>query len=344
MASDTKGYHSYRGRGSAAKIAVCALLAMVLLGAVAYLVIQNYVVYDAEGNARLELPQFYKKEADEEPPKPMDVEIDIKEPEVRRPVLTELHASELVQGSLSWNSDYVLTLAPETMVLDVKDKVGNLTYPSSVKGTVSAAGETARNNLQTLLDSGKYAVARIACFCDARFAADDATVALCRESGSRWYDGIGYAWIDPGAEKTQEYLQALVNECVELGFDEILLDYFSYPTGGDWNNLPAIAAVDKVQVLTDLAQALRKALPETVALSAVVRSEISRDFGLTEELLLTEFDRIYTVYGIDPTPLQAAAENTDAKFVAEIVPMLYRVPENGSYVKLWYVAPSATEE
>ena len=343
MASNTRGYNSYRGRGNALKIAICVLLVMVLLGAVAYLVVQNYVVYDGNGNAHLELPHFYKKTESKTPAESMDVEIDIVEPEVKRPALTELHASELVNGCLSWNSDYVLTLAPEAMVLDVKDKVGNLTYPSQVKGTVSAAGETALQNLQTLLGSDKYTVGRIACFCDGRFAADDAAVALCRENGNRWYDGNGYAWLDPASKEAQEYLTDLVGECAELGFDEILLDYYSYPTNGDWNNLPTIVGADKVQVLTDFVRALRKDLPETVALSAVVRSEVNKDFGLTEELLLTEFDRVYAAYGIDPAPLQEAAKALDAKYVAEVVPMVYRAPETGSYLKLWYVAP-ATEE
>ena len=343
MASNTRGYNSYRGRGNAVKIIICVLLVMVLLGAVAYLVVQNYMVYDADGSAHLELPQFYKKIDTKKTEESMDVEIDVLEPEIKRPTLTAIHASELVNGCLSWNSDYVLTLAPEVMVLDVKDKVGNLTYASDVKGASYAGDGKTRANLETLLGSGKYAVGRIACFCDARLAADDAAVALCRENGNRWYDGSGYAWINPAAEKTEEYILALVNECAELGFDEILLDYFSYPTSGDWNNLPTIAAADKVQVLTDFVQALRKTLPENVALSAVVRSEISKDFGLTEELLLTEFDRVYVAYGIDPAPLQTAAEALDAKYVAEVVPMVYRVPETGSYLKLWYVAP-ATEE
>ena len=58
MASNTRGYNSYRGRGNAVKIIICVLLVMVLLGAVAYLVVQNYMVYDADGSAHLELQQF----------------------------------------------------------------------------------------------------------------------------------------------------------------------------------------------------------------------------------------------------------------------------------------------
>ena len=47
----TKGYNSYHGRMSGGKIVLIVVLALVLVGAVAYLVLQNYVVYDEAGNA-----------------------------------------------------------------------------------------------------------------------------------------------------------------------------------------------------------------------------------------------------------------------------------------------------
>lgn len=342
-ATKAKGYHSYHGRSSVGKIALCVVLAAIIVAAVVYLVVQNYVVYDDEGNAHMELPHYYQKEEKEETIAPEDVNLEILEPEIKRPALGELHAAELPVGCLKWKPEYTAAKATEeAVVVDVKQKNGALTYTSTVSGAPYVEAEPSLTNLKTLLDSGKYSVGRIACFCDSLYDANNKDVALYRESGLRWYDGTGYAWLDPASPAVQEYLAALVQECVDLGFDEILLDYFSYPTNGDWVNLPAIADDDKTQVLADFAEVLRKSLPETVALSTVVRSEVSADFGLSEQWLLETFDRVYVLYGLDPAPLQTAAENLDAKYVAQVVPMAYRVPAQGGYVKLWYVAPKTT--
>ena len=52
----TRGYNSYRGRTSAGRIVLIVVLVLVLLGAVGYLVVQNYLVYDEAGQVHLELP------------------------------------------------------------------------------------------------------------------------------------------------------------------------------------------------------------------------------------------------------------------------------------------------
>lgn len=52
----TKGYSSYHGRVSPGKIALIVVLVLILLGAIAYLVVQNYLVYDESGQVHLELP------------------------------------------------------------------------------------------------------------------------------------------------------------------------------------------------------------------------------------------------------------------------------------------------
>ena len=52
----TKGYNSYRGRVSAGRIVLIVVLVLVLLGAIGYLAVQNYLVYDEAGQVHLELP------------------------------------------------------------------------------------------------------------------------------------------------------------------------------------------------------------------------------------------------------------------------------------------------
>ena len=56
----TKGYNSYHGRMSGGKIVLIVVLALVLVGAVAYLALQNYVVYDEAGNATLSLRNKFR--------------------------------------------------------------------------------------------------------------------------------------------------------------------------------------------------------------------------------------------------------------------------------------------
>ena len=54
----TKGYHNYRGRGRKRRqqIALAVALVVVIIAAAAFLVIQNYIVYDDAGKAHIELP------------------------------------------------------------------------------------------------------------------------------------------------------------------------------------------------------------------------------------------------------------------------------------------------
>ena len=58
----TKGYNTYHGRNSAKKTVAIIALLLVIIGAVGYLVVQNYVVYDDSGQIQLVLPKREKKE------------------------------------------------------------------------------------------------------------------------------------------------------------------------------------------------------------------------------------------------------------------------------------------
>ena len=59
----TRGYSSYRGRRNGKKW-LAALLALVLLAACGFLAAQRYIVYEADGSFRFELPWKQQKPDD----------------------------------------------------------------------------------------------------------------------------------------------------------------------------------------------------------------------------------------------------------------------------------------
>ena len=352
----TKGYSSYRGRsGGGGRLAWILALVVVLLAAVAFLVGQRYLVYDESGKPHLELPigRHSGEETPVNPISPEDVNIDRQdpeepqqgeepadpeppeEPETPRRKLAELHASEVEYGSLWWTPEYVLSRIDEAMVIEVKRPGGGITYGTEVEipaGVTVEQGVT-RGNLITLLESDKYAVARMNCFCDPAYAKGRPETALTTAQDQLWYDGSGRAWLDPGNEETLAYFTALCRELADLGFDEILLDGFCYPTTGDLDALDLAGDLDKTATLAKFADALRKALPEDVALSVVLRGSMGQlgdESGLTAELL-SSFDRIYMDGDVDQAVLRKALPK-DFDTVGGLVTLTQKAPKAGGYV------------
>lgn len=320
----TKGYNSYRGgRVPLGKLALTVALVLILLGAAAYLVLQNYLVYDESGQVHLALPFFADNDEDDtdgDGALAGDGDFDRVEPEFPHVKVDALHAVRLPDDCLWWGADYIMnTLAPEDMVLAVKRTNGGITYATESQPPNGVVVETGRplECLKTLLSSDRYTVGHIVCFMDSAFARALPDSALVREDGTVWYDGSGQAWLDPTDPEVLRYLTALGRECGELGFDEVLLDSFSYPQSGDTDAI-ANDAADRVQVLTDVAKALRSALPEGVALSAVCdgKGDLSAsdmadlfdrlyvaqaDLDTVTPQLPADFDRTTRLVVIDPT-------------------------------------------
>ena len=117
----------------------------------------------------------------------------------------------------------------------------------------------------------------------------------------------------------------LAKECAQMGFDEILLDWFLYPISGDQSALELPA--DKTVVLKDFAQALEKQLPEGTVLSVVLRETPSADNGVTAELLASCFDRVYVMPDADASALPTGYDRA-----TRVVTMVGYAPESGSYL------------
>ena len=333
----TKGYHNYRGRGGRQKRLLAVVLVLVILAATAFLVIQNYIVYDDAGKAHIEWP-FRKDEPqpDDNATPPVsqdDVNIDYVD-NGYAPHLQELHAQMLPGNALRQAPETVLAdLTEDAFAVEVKRVNGSITYATGVDipQEVEVEQYDTMDNLTALLADDRYAIARMSVFCDSYFVRAYPDAAMCVESGSFWYDAASMAWLDPSNPQVLVYITTLCQEYAQLGFDEIALDYFSYPTAGRLDSIAGLEGVDKVQVLTDFVQSLRANLPDSVKVSIVLRSEPAADFGLSPEMLAQNFDRIYLEAGVDAAALrQQLPEKFDAD--TRLVPIVAVPAETGSYV------------
>ena len=318
----TKGYHQYRGRGSKAKILLVILLVLILLGAIAYLFGQKYIVYEADGSIRLDLPFLQQKDDSVDPDDIPEQDINIQygeegdtnagtdegkdTPVVTDPIVLPKPALQLLQAQeLSYScltSDPTAAIAGKSaVVVNIKRADGTLAYPSGVglAQGILQAGEMALTNLKTITDSSCYTVARISALCDISFAEAHRDAAITYSGGSLWMDDYERHWLNPASEATQQYLCDLAKECAALGFDEILLDQFRFPVEGNLSgtNVPA----DRIAALTQLAQKIREAVP-SIAVSILLPGGIGSDSsyavsGISFQMINENFDRVYVPEG-----------------------------------------------
>lgn len=127
-----------------------------------------------------------------------------------------------------------------TVVFDVKDRLGQLGYDSRVPLAI-ATGAAQRPGIQQpaklvefLHQLDMHAVARLVCFCDVRLASARPDLAPSRrDTQSVYSETEGPAWVEPSLPEVQAYLLQLVDEVAAMGVDEIQLDYVRYPAEGD---------------------------------------------------------------------------------------------------------------
>ena len=353
----TKGYHQYRGRGRGGKTLLVVFLLIVLLCAALFLVGQRYLVYDADGTVRLELP-FLNKHSDsvdgEEIPD-QDIHIqygddsdeedasDGKEDATpivpQKPELQVLQAQELPYSCL--NSDPAAQIAGKSaVVINIKRADGTLAYPSSISlaAGILHGSDAAMANLKAITGSECYTVARISALCDVAFAEAHHEAAISYADGSLWWDNYNRTWLNPASEVTQQYLCDLAAECAQLGFDEILLDQFRYPIEGDLTYTNAAQPADRVAVLTQLVQKIREAAP-SIAVSVILPGSIGSDTtfhnsGLSAQLFTEGFDRVYAPQSSYAYFWLTESLGADFDRTKRLVTTAY-APTDGSYLILY---------
>lgn len=262
-----RGYTSYRGKRPFWKVVAAVLLILVILLACGAMALQKYVVYDADGRPRLELPQKQQPETPDSsagtPPSQEDLNLTV---EKNDQTPETLWAVQLPEGDLAqwrWAEDITPALESadsNALVVTVKGADGQVCYDSPAAKALTGQSGVQQLSAVTERLKGKYTIARLSCFLDPLAAkAEVETMGLKNTGGYVFYDGNNLNWLDPAKPAAREYLVSLAKECADAGFQELLLTNVSYPTEGKLNKIDygeTMKNENLVQFLTELKAAL----------------------------------------------------------------------------------------
>lgn len=134
--------------------------------------------------------------------------------------------------------DLLNTTELNSLVIDVKEDSGYLTYKSNVPQVKEVASDrkTFIKDIDALLheadENNIYTIARIVTFKDPFYAGARTDIAMQTKTGGVWRDKKGVAWVDPYNKEVWEYNVAIAKEAAEKGFKEIQFDYVRFPENG----------------------------------------------------------------------------------------------------------------
>ena len=340
-------YSRYRGRTPKWKIGLAVVLVLVILCSGMMILMQKYLIYDDNGQTRLEMPwtgEEPEHEAIEVP------ELEIEEPVPAAVSRKALELQELPLTLAGWQTAQAAVteqgLDTAAVVLRQNGKVF-FNSETALHQTMAPAADT-MDALARLTGSCDHAVGLVSCFLDpiAAQAQLDA-MGLKNTGGYVFYDGSNRNWLDPAKPETLTYVGGLLRESAALGFDELVLRDFTFPTQGKLNKIAYTPGMTRTETLTAALKNFRAQLDaagfENVELSVELPSEVILSgedsvAGLKLADLAAAADAIYARTTPEQAPALAAAVEAagTARFVPEFPPVL---PAAEEQTEAFLVAP-----
>jgi len=319
-----RGYNNYRGRSGKQGLLAIPLVILLLLS-LGYLLIQNFLVYDAQGNVTVKWPFSWGQEDGEDDGSAAGLP-GTSGPEEELTLIIEkpdsvVETEEPLRAVERTAAEFLAGAGPaagsNAVVVELKGEKGAYAYTSTlaVEGAL-AEDAVSRDKLVNLLagDRDWTAVAALHTLHDTHYAfANMAGAGICQTSGYIWYDSTNTHWLQPAKEGARAYLSELARECVDMGFDEILLRELTYPTAGKLQRIDySDMAVTKEEALAAFLEGLREALAGRAVLSLQVNEELILEgakaaSGQDIRLLAPLVDRLW-VETNDPDAVWAALE------------------------------------
>lgn len=196
------------------------------------------------------------------------------------------------------DEDDASAAGPIRAVLLSLDQLDQASTLAADAGTSYAGPERNQDLLDLNSTPGLYTIARVACLRDGALVETDPGLGLERVSGSPWRDEAGRGWLDPADPQVQSYLAGVCQEIARLGFDEILLTDFAYPTQGQTDSLRPTAG--RSQALTALGRQLQGAVADyDVLLSVAGQADSARPNAPSGQTaaFLAAFGRVWAPAG-----------------------------------------------
>ncbi len=156
--------------------------------------------------------------------------------------LTQLNGYYIDYDALKGSIDDIKTelnllKAGTPIMIELKGGYGSFYYTSSLTGAVSSASvnvSAVDELIEYIRTKGFYMIAKISAFRDYDFGNRNVTSGLYMTSrAGLWMDSGGCFWLDPTSANTISWITSIVNEVKGLGFSEIVLDNFRFPSETD---------------------------------------------------------------------------------------------------------------
>lgn len=132
--------------------------------------------------------------------------------------------------------NFVNTSGLNSMVIDVKDDIGNMTM--DLKSENKIVQDSTKHYvtdpaamMKQLEENEVYPIARVVVFKDTLLAEARPELSFKKADGSVWKNANGDAFVNPFSKEVWDYNVEVAKQAAKMGFKEIQFDYVRFPEG-----------------------------------------------------------------------------------------------------------------
>ena len=225
----------------AGTLLILAVVALVLWG-LWFLWLQRFVVYTRNDGAVLDFTvseTLPNGELAHEPVTDMEIQIHYNEGDDKVNLSTDLaqlngfyvRGNEVAEDPAAVWAQIQALPADTPVMLDLKSIYGMFYYSTATGRPVSDSANVRGVDalIDNLKNSGYYTIAKVPALRDRDYGLNNTNEGLPVSGGYLWMDEDGCYWLNPAREAIITYMIDVAKELRELGFDEVVFDYYYFP-------------------------------------------------------------------------------------------------------------------